>query len=74
MFSLIIPPIADCFMPLLGIPQISGYLKSRGINCRLYDISIDFIEQMTSDNFIKSYIERLKKYYVNLGFEHNHLI
>lgn len=69
MISFIIPPISDCFMPTLGVPQLIGYLMDKGIECRAYDISIEFIQKIQSRNFLTPYIERMKASWIGMPEE-----
>ena len=39
MFSMIVPPMSDCFMPTLGAAQIVGFLKKE--NCGYGKIAVD---------------------------------
>lgn len=61
MFSLLIPPISDCFMPTLGVAQIAAYLKEKKISCVIHDLSIDFIRYCATlcDTFDKEYVHLL---------------
>ena len=41
MIYLVIPPVADCFMPTLGVTQIAGYLKEEKVNCQVFDANAE---------------------------------
>ncbi len=50
MINLVIPPVSDCFMPTLGVAQIAGYLKSKGIECRVFDAGAELLYRIFKAN------------------------
>ena len=44
-------------MPTLGIPQLCGYLHEKKIECKAYDISIDFLRDIRSKKIFDAYFK-----------------
>ncbi len=44
---LIIPPVGDSTMPMLGPHALAGYLKKKNIDCRVWDASIELLRSAT---------------------------
>ncbi len=49
---LLFPPLFYPHMPYLAFPTISGYLKSRGINCIQKDLNIDFFDSILTSEYV----------------------
>lgn len=51
--ELVVPPVGDCTMPMLGPHTIASYLRSKGILCRVHDVGLDLLRLAASPSIIK---------------------
>jgi hypothetical protein len=51
---LIVPPVGDCTMPMLGPYVLAGYLRLHGIACDVQDASIELLRLVSSPEYLKA--------------------
>ena len=51
---LVTPPVGDSTMPMLGPHVLSGHLKTKGVECRVYDASIELLWLAASPENLRS--------------------
>lgn len=51
--QLIVPPIGDCTMPMLGPYMLAGYLRRHGITCTVHDASIELLRLVSSPEYLQ---------------------
>jgi len=50
---LVVPPVADCTMPMLGPYVLAGQLRKFGVQCRVWDASIELLRLVTAPDTLK---------------------
>jgi len=56
---LVNPPVSSPYQPLLAIPALTGYLKSKGFRVDVQDLSIDGFHFITSKLFLQDAVTRI---------------